>query len=161
MSALIPATGLYGTRTCILISYAAPANHSPLHSTNETYYTFAAFGECRSFPATRGLTDPYSRPYPEPALLAFEWVITLDREVRLVWGRKLTGASVLFVMNRYWLFFQYITQVITAYPMSQYVSPLSSPHAFSCSYAGVRTGVQHSRLHGDCGKWWAIIHLGG
>ena len=72
-------------------------------------------------------TDHYSCVCFGPALLAFEWVITLDREVRLVWGRKLTGASVLFVMNRYWLFFQYITQVITAYPMSQYVSPLSFP----------------------------------
>ncbi|KAI0369027.1 hypothetical protein BV20DRAFT_968519 [Pilatotrama ljubarskyi] len=63
---------------------------------NETYYTLAAF-----------------------ALLAFEYFITLDREARLVWDRKATGATVLFVLNRYWLFFQYITQVITTYPLSQ------------------------------------------
>ncbi|KAI9062447.1 hypothetical protein FKP32DRAFT_1677387 [Trametes sanguinea] len=62
---------------------------------NETYYTLAAF-----------------------VLLAFEYVITLDREVRLVWGRKTTGATVLFVLNRYWLFFEYITQVITMFPIT-------------------------------------------
>ncbi|KAL1951190.1 hypothetical protein VTO73DRAFT_339 [Trametes versicolor] len=39
---------------------------------NETYYTFAAF-----------------------ALLAYEYVITFDREVRLVWGGGVTGANTL------------------------------------------------------------------
>ncbi|EIW64011.1 uncharacterized protein TRAVEDRAFT_67927 [Trametes versicolor FP-101664 SS1] len=63
---------------------------------NETYYTFAAF-----------------------ALLAYEYVITFDREVRLVWGGGVTGANTLFVLNRYWLFFQYVTQVVTTYPISQ------------------------------------------
>ncbi|KAH9855923.1 hypothetical protein C2E23DRAFT_882684 [Lenzites betulinus] len=49
---------------------------------NETYYTFAAF-----------------------ALLAFEYVITFDREARLVWTQKVSGATILFLLNRYWLFF--------------------------------------------------------
>ncbi|KAI0629432.1 hypothetical protein C8Q77DRAFT_1235304 [Trametes polyzona] len=66
---------------------------------DESYETFAAF-----------------------ALLAFEYVITFDREVRLVWGRKVTGATILFVLNRYWLFFQYVTQVVTTYPISQHVT---------------------------------------
>ncbi|KAI0692852.1 hypothetical protein C8T65DRAFT_744955 [Cerioporus squamosus] len=52
------------------------------------------------------------------ALLSFEWVITLDREARLVWGQKATVATILFVLNRYWLFLEYITQVITIYPLS-------------------------------------------
>ncbi|KAJ8473870.1 hypothetical protein ONZ51_g7598 [Trametes cubensis] len=63
---------------------------------NETYYTLAAF-----------------------ALLSFEYVITFDREVRLVWGRKVTGATVLYVLNRYWLFLEYITQVVTTFPISE------------------------------------------
>ncbi|KAI0645162.1 hypothetical protein C8Q79DRAFT_755391 [Trametes meyenii] len=45
---------------------------------NQTDYTLAAF-----------------------ALLAFEYAITLDREVRLVWGRKVSGATVLFILNRF------------------------------------------------------------
>ncbi|KAI0365192.1 hypothetical protein BV20DRAFT_954792 [Pilatotrama ljubarskyi] len=35
------------------------------------------------------------------AFLAYEWLITLDREVALFWRRKLNGASVLFLTNRY------------------------------------------------------------
>ncbi|KAI0669609.1 hypothetical protein C8Q78DRAFT_977205, partial [Trametes maxima] len=66
---------------------------------NQTDYTLAAF-----------------------ALLAFEYAITLDREVRLVWGRKVSGATLLFILNRYWLFFQYVTQVVTTYPISETVS---------------------------------------
>lgn len=62
---------------------------------------------------------------PGLALLAFDFVITFDREVRLVWRGKLTGAAILFVLNRYWLFFEYITQMVTMYPMSQRVSPVS------------------------------------
>ncbi|RPD57681.1 hypothetical protein L227DRAFT_565186 [Lentinus tigrinus ALCF2SS1-6] len=51
-------------------------------------------------------------------LLSFEWAITVDREARLVWRRKITGATVLFLLNRYWLFLEYITQVISMYPLS-------------------------------------------
>ncbi|TFK84530.1 hypothetical protein K466DRAFT_588840 [Polyporus arcularius HHB13444] len=63
--------------------------------TKETYYVLSAF-----------------------ALLSFEWLITLDRETRLVWGQKATVATILFVLNRYWLFLEYITQVISIYPLS-------------------------------------------
>lgn len=35
------------------------------------------------------------------ALLAFEYVITLDRELELIWERRTTGASVLFMLTRY------------------------------------------------------------
>ncbi|KAJ2975035.1 hypothetical protein NUW54_g11795 [Trametes sanguinea] len=38
--------------------------------------------------------------------------------LEVVWGRKTTGATVLFVLNRYWLFFEYITQVITTFPIT-------------------------------------------
>ena len=35
------------------------------------------------------------------ALLAYEYVITFDSEVRLFWVQKITMASVLFMVNRY------------------------------------------------------------
>ena len=35
------------------------------------------------------------------ALIIYEFVVTLDTEVRLFWGRKITGASVVFFLNRY------------------------------------------------------------
>ncbi len=36
-----------------------------------------------------------------PVLLLFEYALTLDREVAIFWKRKATGASVLFLSNRY------------------------------------------------------------
>ncbi|KAI0641919.1 hypothetical protein C8Q79DRAFT_986348, partial [Trametes meyenii] len=36
-----------------------------------------------------------------PALLAYEYLITFDREVHLFWRSSFTGASVLFFLNRY------------------------------------------------------------
>ena len=35
------------------------------------------------------------------ALILFEYVFNIDQEVKLFWGRKLTGAVVLFLVNRY------------------------------------------------------------
>ncbi|KAI0644308.1 hypothetical protein C8Q79DRAFT_928077 [Trametes meyenii] len=35
------------------------------------------------------------------ALLCYEWLITFDREIALFWRRKFTGATVLFLTNRY------------------------------------------------------------
>ncbi|KAI0357324.1 hypothetical protein OH77DRAFT_1398753, partial [Trametes cingulata] len=42
------------------------------------------------------------------ALLFFEWAITLDREVELVWLNKRTGASLLFVLNGYLMLWSYV-----------------------------------------------------
>lgn len=35
------------------------------------------------------------------ALAAYEYLITLKQEVALIWGRKWTGMTLLFVANRY------------------------------------------------------------
>ena len=36
-----------------------------------------------------------------PAVFAFEWMLTFDREVDLFWRRKATVSSMLFLVNRY------------------------------------------------------------
>ncbi|KAI0640732.1 hypothetical protein C8Q79DRAFT_920930, partial [Trametes meyenii] len=36
------------------------------------------------------------------ALVLYDFLITFGEEVRLFWGRKFTGASLLFFINRYW-----------------------------------------------------------
>ena len=40
-------------------------------------------------------------PWAVAAFLTFEYVITFDREVELFWKKGVTGASVLFLSNRY------------------------------------------------------------
>ena len=34
-------------------------------------------------------------------LFIYDYVLTFAQEVQLIWGRKITGASVLFWLNRY------------------------------------------------------------
>ncbi|KAL1940881.1 hypothetical protein VTO73DRAFT_7922 [Trametes versicolor] len=52
------------------------------------------------------------------ALLAYEFLITFDQEVEMFWVRKMTGASVLFLSNRYLLLLGYILVMCEYIPMS-------------------------------------------
>ncbi|KAI0676161.1 hypothetical protein C8Q78DRAFT_1075089 [Trametes maxima] len=49
------------------------------------------------------------------ALVLFDFFVTLDEEVRLFWKRKLSGASVLFFIVRYWALFNYELLVFIGY----------------------------------------------
>ena len=53
------------------------------------------------------------------ALIIYEFLITLDTEVRLFWGREITGASVVFFVNRYMML------VYAVFSMWEY-SPLAT-----------------------------------
>ncbi|KAI0660893.1 hypothetical protein C8Q70DRAFT_1099302 [Cubamyces menziesii] len=55
------------------------------------------------------------------ALICYEYLITLDREVALIWGRKFTGATVLFVLNRYLALFKYPIYIADLIPISDKV----------------------------------------
>ncbi|OBZ72777.1 hypothetical protein A0H81_07312 [Grifola frondosa] len=59
------------------------------------------------------------------AVLVYEWIVTFDREVHLVWKRKFTAATLLFVMNRYSMFFQYAVNIPSINPMSNLSWPKS------------------------------------
>ncbi|TBU42631.1 hypothetical protein BD309DRAFT_865942 [Dichomitus squalens] len=43
----------------------------------------------------------YCSLFAEAALILHEYLITFDSEVRLMWRRKITGASIIFFLNRY------------------------------------------------------------
>ncbi|TBU27604.1 hypothetical protein BD311DRAFT_778821 [Dichomitus squalens] len=43
----------------------------------------------------------YCSLFAEAALIFHEYLITFDSEVRLMWRRKITGASIIFFLNRY------------------------------------------------------------
>lgn len=60
------------------------------------------------------------------AFLGFEYLVTFDREVELFWKRKFTGASVLFLLNRYLPLLTVILDLSQSTPMSDRVS-LSQP----------------------------------
>lgn len=57
-----------------------------------------------------------------PALVAYEYLLTFYDEVKAIWRRKITGASVLFIVNRYVLIITIVLQIL---PLNdQLVSPL-------------------------------------
>ncbi|KAH9893629.1 hypothetical protein C8Q73DRAFT_648143, partial [Cubamyces lactineus] len=57
------------------------------------------------------------------ALLAYDYVITLDDEIRYIWMRKKTGASILFLIIRYmglmtWCGLEAITYILLTLSMA-------------------------------------------
>ncbi|KAH9850483.1 hypothetical protein C2E23DRAFT_887374 [Lenzites betulinus] len=53
--------------------------------------------------------------FAEATLIFHEYLITIDSEVRLIWRRKITGATVLFFLNRYIMVFRNAI-TIASYP---------------------------------------------
>ena len=59
------------------------------------------------------------------ALVFYEFLLTLDLEIRLVWRRKLRGATVIFLLNRYIILARYLFNVLSEHAPTQTVSPSS------------------------------------
>ncbi|EIW55778.1 uncharacterized protein TRAVEDRAFT_128901, partial [Trametes versicolor FP-101664 SS1] len=53
----------------------------------------------------------------------WEYVITFDREVALVWSRKVNSASMLFLLNRYIMLVQFAVQLPLSFTISDEVVP--------------------------------------
>ncbi len=62
------------------------------------------------------------------AVIFYEYAITLDSEVRLIWRRKITGASVIFFLNRSLLVLQNALTVASFWPFSTPVRSSISLH---------------------------------
>ncbi|KAL1944237.1 hypothetical protein VTO73DRAFT_3422 [Trametes versicolor] len=45
-------------------------------------------------------------------LIFYEYLITIDREIDLVWGRRFTGATALFLLNRYLALLKYPVYIV-------------------------------------------------
>lgn len=58
-----------------------------------------------------------------PALLIYDYILTFRHEVRFVWGRRISGATALFLVNRYLVILFYLVQVVTEFPIRSKVSP--------------------------------------
>ena len=65
-----------------------------------------------------------SNPLPVliSALVLYDYLISLDQEVNLFWKRKFTGATVLFLLNRYLLLINYTLIFATTSHLSETVS---------------------------------------
>ncbi|KAH9846946.1 hypothetical protein C2E23DRAFT_946664 [Lenzites betulinus] len=57
------------------------------------------------------------------ALIFYDYAITLDREVTFVWGKRFTGATALFILNRYLSLLKYPIYIVNQLPLSDKVVP--------------------------------------
>ncbi|KAI0708847.1 hypothetical protein C8T65DRAFT_740060 [Cerioporus squamosus] len=83
------------------------------------------------------------------AILAYDYLLTFPREVRFVWSRKFSPATVLFVLNRYIILLLYFVDLITLFPIipSTYASRVGKfivvleifPYIIWAAFSGLRT----------------------
>ncbi|KAI0331607.1 hypothetical protein GY45DRAFT_1321921 [Cubamyces sp. BRFM 1775] len=71
------------------------------------------------------------------ALVAYEYVITFEQEIRFIWSRRKTGASLLFLMIRYYALVTLVFIQAISY------MPMSSP---------AQTAIQYAQYFG-----WAVF----
>ena len=55
------------------------------------------------------------------AFILYEYLITFDLEVQLFWKRQLTGAGILFLLNRYLLLTNVLFAISPALPQVSHV----------------------------------------
>ena len=64
------------------------------------------------------------------ALILYDYILTFSQEVRWVWKQKITGASVIFFVNRYFMLVQVALVVTTNFAwLSVEVRPYNSLEA--------------------------------
>ena len=82
----------------------------------------------------------------------YEYLLTLDQEVNLFWRRKLTGASVLYFLNRYLLLLLYAMETSspvfsrTASEKVRDLKEVSTPTlTYACRGKGIRAYLHSIR----------------
>ena len=60
--------------------------------------SWAGSGMCLNFPRLSSVIPDW---YRHPALVLYEICITIEDEVALVWQRRVTATTILFIMNRW------------------------------------------------------------
>ncbi|RPD60550.1 hypothetical protein L227DRAFT_575166 [Lentinus tigrinus ALCF2SS1-6] len=70
-----------------------------------------------------------SAVYAAYTLIFFEHILTFGDEVEVFWKRKFTGATVMFLLNRYLILVSYILELASVWIKSDYVKPM---HLYRC-----------------------------
>ncbi|EJF58086.1 hypothetical protein DICSQDRAFT_29310, partial [Dichomitus squalens LYAD-421 SS1] len=77
-------------------------------------------------------------------LYLYNWIITIDQEVEYFWKEKVTGAAILFYLNRYISLASFVISLVDWMPMTDKVRnlplpPLSRKLTFTrLAFAGLR-----------------------
>ncbi|KAH9946052.1 uncharacterized protein BXZ73DRAFT_72912 [Epithele typhae] len=98
-------------------------------------------------------------------LILFEYLVTFDREVRFAWGKKISWARTIFLLNRYLSIFEYLFLLGPLLPLStvsscNVVTRTSEVlqiilYAVWAAFAGIRIHAISART------WWITILVTG
>lgn len=75
------------------------------------FLTLSATGKCHFLLHCLQLMKPRLA-----VLFCYEYAITFDEEVRCVWKRRISGASVLFILNRYIMLVASLANIVNFIP---------------------------------------------
>ncbi|KAJ2973595.1 hypothetical protein NUW54_g12036 [Trametes sanguinea] len=100
------------------------------------------------------------------ALMVYDWLISLDQEIATIWSKPRTGASVLYLFNRYSLLVSYVLNISTIGRMSTQAHLLSvDPNLKLCRGAmdqhwfGILVSAQSCRVYALTGQNKALSGL--
>ncbi|OJT11720.1 hypothetical protein TRAPUB_11782 [Trametes pubescens] len=102
--------------------------------------------------------------FAEATLIFYEYCITVDSEIRLIWQRKFSGASVLVFLNRYIMIFDNAITVGSYWPISNLIRRFYSTSYIYPTQSCDPTLVHSSpfstlRVYALCGRDWRIAAL--
>ncbi len=61
------------------------------------------------------------------ALLFYDWMLNLEKDVLLVWSKRFTIPTTLYILNRYLWLALYIVDIVSVNPVDDKVRILPSP----------------------------------
>ncbi|GJE96173.1 hypothetical protein PsYK624_123660 [Phanerochaete sordida] len=91
------------------------------------------------------------------ALVVYEYLLTFQDEIRMIWRRKWTGATALFVANRYLLIASIILQALPSTPESVYRNTSHSGRLCATPAGRLRTLFSAARVR-DVGPQRVPLH---
>ncbi|KAI0737642.1 hypothetical protein C8Q80DRAFT_1212405 [Daedaleopsis nitida] len=91
------------------------------------------------------------------ALLVYEWAITLSQEVEFFWKAPLTGATILFALNRYIIALSYATAYIPSQSLSSCKVIAFLEYSFEISAYIPWAAFSAMRAYALSGRRWYIM----
>lgn len=76
------------------------------------------------------------------ALLFYDWMLNLEKDVLLVWSKRFTIPTTLYILNRYLWLALYIVDIVSVNPVDDKVRILPSPISSDVTdYLAAQTSV--------------------
>lgn len=114
-----------------------------LSSLRLNYIDVAIFSTCHM---RSGLLLFMNKRILATAVIVYDWILTFPEEIRVIWTRKMTGAKILFLLNRYLWVAGYLLQLMFDFYVGLSNTVSISDHDYDMTVilnrsSGVRSGL--------------------